>query len=143
MSMNQLQPNGSHARLINMRTGEVKALTRCAVTIGRSPRNDISIPADQSLSRHHALIVEIQGNFYLEDIGSRNGTAVNGKQIYARTPLHAGDEICMGLTQLVFQGPSSPPAEPDQKDTQDYSPAIRLGQQAGSIMNNLRRVAPA
>lgn len=126
-----------------MRTGEVKALTRCAVTIGRSPRNDISIPGDHALSRHHALIVELHGNFYLEDLGSRNGTTVNGKQIHARTLLRASDKILMGLTQLVFQGPSNPPAEADQKQTQDSSPAIRLGQQAGSIMNNLRRVAPA
>jgi pSer/pThr/pTyr-binding forkhead associated (FHA) protein len=114
-----------------MRTGEVKALMRCAVTIGRSPRNDVPIAGDQAVSRHHALIVEIQGNFYLEDIGSRNGTAVNGKQISTRTLLNAGDEISMGLTQLVFQGPSSCKAAADQKDTQDHSPAIRVGQQAG------------
>lgn len=70
-------------------------------TIGRLETNDIPIP-DPGLSRHHAEISTENGHFILTDLGSTNGTFVNGKRI-AEKPLKDGDKIDIGKVSLVFR----------------------------------------
>lgn len=70
-------------------------------TIGRLEGNQIVLPDDQ-VSRRHAVI-RCQGDTYLiEDLGSRNGTYVNGVRIGTAQPLHDGDLITIGATQMAF-----------------------------------------
>src|SRR5436190_10861969 len=70
-------------------------LRRDTLTIGRATDSDLSIPS-LSLSRRHARLVARVGGFLVEDLGSRNGTFVNGTQIRAATPVSTGDEIRCG-----------------------------------------------
>lgn len=71
------------------------------VTIGRLETNEIPIP-DPGLSRHHAEITPENGQYVLTDLGSTNGTFVNGKRIAEKT-LKDGDKIGIGKVSLVFR----------------------------------------
>lgn len=69
-------------------------------TIGRLPENTIYIP-DERLSREHARIEFRDGTFFLNDLGSRNGTALNGSLVSNPQPLHGGDTIELGSNTLI------------------------------------------
>jgi serine phosphatase RsbU (regulator of sigma subunit) len=77
-------------------------------TLGRSSQNDIAIP-DVSLSRHHARLTLREGIPYLEDLGSLNGTSLNGERITLPHPVQEDDDIMLGQVSLslvaVSQGP--------------------------------------
>jgi hypothetical protein len=74
-----------------------------SVSLGRSPDNMIRLE-DQIVSRQHARILGENGCYYIEDLGSGNGTLVNGRRITQKTPLHAGDQIKMGSTLFELVG---------------------------------------
>ncbi|MCE9535516.1 MAG: FHA domain-containing protein [Nitrospirae bacterium] len=76
-------------------------LTHETVTIGRKADNTLTID-DPAVSGHHARIVKIQAVFFLEDLQSTNGTAINGQSI-TRHQLHDADVITIGQHRLVFQ----------------------------------------
>ncbi len=76
-------------------------LTHETVTIGRKADNTLAID-DPAVSGHHARIVKIQAVFFLEDLQSTNGTAINGQSI-TRHQLHDADVITIGQHRLVFQ----------------------------------------
>ena len=81
------------------------AIARGAVSIGRSPRvgNDLVIESDGQLSKRHARIeMDADGRFTLYDLGSTNGTKVNGRRVDNRS-LHDNDEITLGATRITFQ----------------------------------------
>ena len=71
------------------------------LTIGRKADNALVIE-DPAVSGHHARIVKIQAVFFLEDLKSTNGTAINGQPI-TRHQLHDADVITIGQHRLVFQ----------------------------------------
>jgi len=77
-----------------------------ASIIGRSPSAAIRIDSP-GVSRSHARIVASGGAASVEDLGSKNGTFVNGSRIEAKTPLSDGDEILVGAIVLTFR--ASPP----------------------------------
>ena len=70
-------------------------------TIGRSPDCDIFLD-DVTVSRRHAVLVERDGGFFIEDQGSLNGTFVNRRRIEAPTRLENGDELQIGKYRLSF-----------------------------------------
>jgi FHA domain/zinc-ribbon domain len=70
-------------------------------TIGRSPDCDIFLD-DVTVSRKHAVLVEQDGDFLIEDLGSLNGTFVNRKRIESATRLESGDEVQIGKYRLSF-----------------------------------------
>jgi len=70
-------------------------------TIGRKADNTLAIE-DPAVSGHHARIVKVQAVFFLEDLKSTNGTAINGKPI-TRHQLHDADVITIGQHRIVFQ----------------------------------------
>ncbi|MEX2170018.1 MAG: SpoIIE family protein phosphatase [Pirellulales bacterium] len=73
--------------------------------IGRS--SDCAVSLDvAAVSRRHALVREDGGRFYLEDLGSRNGTFVNNERVGDRAPLSDGDQIlvCDQLLAFSFGG---------------------------------------
>jgi pSer/pThr/pTyr-binding forkhead associated (FHA) protein len=76
-------------------------LTLETLTIGRKADNTLVIE-DPAVSGHHARIVKIQAVFFLEDLNSTNGTAINGLPI-TRRQLRDADVITIGLHRLVFQ----------------------------------------
>ena len=71
------------------------------LTIGRKADNALVIE-DPSVSGHHAQIVKVQAVFFLEDLKSTNGTAINGRPI-TRHQLRDADVITIGQHRLVFQ----------------------------------------
>jgi pSer/pThr/pTyr-binding forkhead associated (FHA) protein len=77
------------------------ALTHETVTIGRKVDNTLVIE-DPAVSGHHARIVKVQAVFFLEDLMSTNGTAINGRPI-TRHQLRDTDLITIGQHRLVFQ----------------------------------------
>jgi pSer/pThr/pTyr-binding forkhead associated (FHA) protein len=76
-------------------------LTDETLTIGRKADNALVIE-DPAVSGHHAKIVKIQAVFFLEDLKSTNGTAINGRTI-SRHQLRDTDVITIGQHRLVFQ----------------------------------------
>ncbi len=69
-----------------------------AMSIGRAGDNDLHI-ADKSVSSYHARIFTYLDASYIEDLGSTNGTYLNGKRIEKHT-LHPGDVIKLGKHEL-------------------------------------------
>lgn len=91
----------SRARLIDTAANRAIDLASARVTLGRESRNDITIP-DINVSRTHAEIsLSPQGAWVITDLGSTNGTYVNGRAV-ASQPLNEGDHIAMGSTNFVF-----------------------------------------
>lgn len=73
-----------------------------AVSIGRA--SDCSIPIkDRYLSRKHAEIVAVDGTWMLKDLGSANGTYLNGSRVEHDQVLKTGDRIRLGDTEIVFE----------------------------------------
>ena len=70
-------------------------------TIGHSPENDISLPFDRTVSRIHAVLERVASRWCIRDLGSRNGTFVNGDRIWGERPLRSGDEIRIGTVRFV------------------------------------------
>jgi hypothetical protein len=73
--------------------------------IGRLTGCDICVP-DRNISRQHAALVTISGGWGVTDLGSTNGTFVNGERVTSR-PLADGDAIEVGATRLVYHAPRS------------------------------------
>lgn len=71
-------------------------------SMGRSPGNAVCIP-DAYASTQHALLTWREGQWWLEDRGSRNGTLLNGTRISSPTVVSAGDVIGVGRTQLKLE----------------------------------------
>ncbi|HDZ23948.1 MAG TPA: FHA domain-containing protein [Desulfobacteraceae bacterium] len=70
------------------------------ITLGRSKNNDLSLK-DITVSRHHAEIRKDKQEYLIVDLGSYNGTKLNGRLIQT-APLHFGDKVQIGLTRLTF-----------------------------------------
>lgn len=105
------------------RQGTCMELTPPGVSIGREVDNDVQLLVT-GVSRYHAKITFNGFAWSILDLGSTNGTRLNGKQISAETALTAGDSIVIGDQTLVFaehlaapeskaEAPAPPPA-PEQ-----------------------------
>jgi len=82
--------------------GDVQALLDDVYTIGRDPATNSITLADSSISTHHARITRSGETFTVEDLGSRNGTFVNGEKIAAPQALADNDVIRFGRVILIF-----------------------------------------
>ena len=90
---------------------ELDGIARARVTVGRSERADVAIDWDGEVSRLHAEIECVAGEWLIADDGlSSNGTFVNGQRIAARRRLADGDAIRVGSTVILFRNPQ--PAHP-------------------------------
>jgi pSer/pThr/pTyr-binding forkhead associated (FHA) protein len=89
-------------------------LTKERTTIGRKPHNDIQID-NLAVSGEHAVIVTILNDSFLEDLGSTNGTVVNGNPIKKHF-LQNNDVVELGKYKLKFVGEAAPAATGDKAD---------------------------
>jgi serine phosphatase RsbU (regulator of sigma subunit) len=71
-------------------------------TIGRSAECDVVLTV-RRVSGHHAQVLRMGGMYFIEDLGSSNGTFVNGKRIERRTPLQPGDRLDFFGTVLALE----------------------------------------
>jgi FHA domain len=95
------------------------------MTVGTLESNDVVVDAD-GVSRVHAVFERFGDTWCVRDLGSRNGTLVNGGRIIGERALHSGDEILLGRLRLLFRGPSpgketaaiaeAPPLTPRERD---------------------------
>lgn len=76
-------------------------LGRLRITLGRSARNDLCIP-DPFASRVHAEVRREGEEYYLQDLGSANGTLYNGGNVEGTITLTSGGRIQIGETEIVF-----------------------------------------
>jgi adenylate cyclase len=87
-----------------------------SLSIGRSPQATVVITDDPNVSRKHALVQrEASGEYYLSDLGSRNGTTRNGVPVTAPVPLADGDAFMIGSHRFVFHQTLD-----RSSDTEDY-----------------------
>jgi hypothetical protein len=95
------------------------------MTVGTLESNDVVVDAD-GVSRVHAAFERFGDAWCVRDLGSRNGTFVNGGRIIGERALHSGDEIVLGRLRLLFHGPGRgketaaiaqpPPLTPRERD---------------------------
>jgi hypothetical protein len=74
------------------------------IIVGRHIANALPLP-DREISRRHAQLFPRDDQFFVADLGSRNGIYVNGTKFQERA-LAPGDEICLGMTILLFDPPA-------------------------------------
>jgi pSer/pThr/pTyr-binding forkhead associated (FHA) protein len=89
-------------------------LTKERTTIGRKPHNDIQID-NLAVSGEHAVIVTILNDSFLEDLGSTNGTVVNGNQVKKHF-LQNNDVVELGKYKLRFVGEAAPAQAVEKAD---------------------------
>jgi pSer/pThr/pTyr-binding forkhead associated (FHA) protein len=73
------------------------------ITLGSADSNDLAVPADRRLSRLHAVFERYPAGWCVRDLGSRNGTFVNGVRIWQERALADGDEIRAGSSRFVLR----------------------------------------
>src|SRR6202035_1738085 len=82
-------------------------------SLGRHPNNSIQL-LDKIVSKEHCILEQRDGRFVLRDLGSLNGTYVNGDRVRGETSLKHGDEIALGSTRARYDDGSgvAPPPPP-------------------------------
>lgn len=130
------------AKLILSLNGAVQGehpLNKERITVGRKPDSDIRID-NLAVSGKHALIVTLLDDSFLEDLGSTNGTYVNGKLI-KKHALKNGDVIGIGKHELKYINECATADDDDFEKTMIIRPAsanaavaaMRAAEQAGAI----------
>ena len=71
--------------------------------LGRSSQNGIVLRSDDYASGRHALLTRHGGLLYVEDLGSTNGTFVNGRKTVGATPIREGDTVRVGSTTFRYE----------------------------------------
>lgn len=75
---------------------EIYPLESDIISLGREEDNSITLPYPE-ISRHHVRLSRVAEHYFIEDLGSLNGTRVNGKRLEVRQQLHLGDYVEIGL----------------------------------------------
>ena len=83
--------------------GTERELDSSAVTLGRSPENDLVLDSDEFASVQHARIEPRRDGVWVEDLESTNGTFVNGVKLTRPRKLTSGDVIRVGETNLRYE----------------------------------------
>jgi pSer/pThr/pTyr-binding forkhead associated (FHA) protein len=121
------------ARLVLHLDGQVLAeynMSKERYTVGRLPDNDIRID-NSAVSGHHALVINILNDSFLEDLNSTNGTYVNGKLIKKHALQH-GDVITVGHHALRFVDSETEESQDEFEKTMVISPRDAANLVAGS-----------
>ena len=97
---------GVPARLVTIEPKERRGTTFAITSnfgIGRDADNTVVITGDEYISGHHARLTLADGHVAIDDLGSRNGTYLNGTRLSQRHTVHTGDRIQVGYTVLEAQ----------------------------------------
>ncbi len=96
------QAGNAAPSLLNLQDNRLVPLTAARLIIGRDSSSDIQL-SDSNISRSHAeIFFNADGRWFIRDLGSTNGTKINGRRI-TEAPLNHGDIITMGVTRLEFR----------------------------------------
>src|SRR3990172_12134138 len=97
--------------LAGAKEGTVIPIKKKEFTIGRSKECTLRA-GSEAISRRHCILARTDAGFTVRDLGSRNGTYVNGQKIEQETELHDGDELSVGpLRFRVSAEQTAKPAE--------------------------------
>lgn len=100
------------------------------LSIGRSSECDIPVDWDGRVSRVHAELRRVGGNWFVVDDGlSRNGTFFNGNRVVGRRRLSDGDQVAVGRTMFVFREPTRGGAKSTAIGEAPSVPALTPAQQ--------------
>ena len=102
--------------------GSVFTLSEQPAIIGREDTADITI-GDPEMSRRHAKVVFQAGKYVIEDLGSTNGTILNGTKVTDPRTLASGDTIKIGQTVLEYQEQMLPTPAPVQQAPAPVAPS--------------------
>jgi adenylate cyclase len=96
-------------------------------TVGRGEENDFMLD-DRWISRNHAMLQSMEtGEVYLIDLGSRNGSFVNGRRVNVPVTLRSGDQLTFGQTELEFYAPPRQVYAPrSDEDARDFTATAAL-----------------
>jgi DNA-binding CsgD family transcriptional regulator len=81
----------------------IVALAGERVTVGKAAENTIALDGDPTVSRLHAVLERFDAGWCVSDLGSSNGTYVNGERIWSPQRLRHGDEVRIGRTRLLYR----------------------------------------
>lgn len=97
-------------------------------SLGRHPNNTIQL-LDKIVSKEHCILEQRDGQFILRDLGSLNGTYVNGERVRGETLLRHGDEIALGSTRARFDDGSGAalPLPPEGPGAVQHPPPPQAG----------------
>lgn len=98
-----------------------------SVVVGREAEHDLQLNFEDGASRQHCRIFAERGQVFVEDLGSRNGTKVNGKRIANRTPITGRDEVEVGKVKLrlVEAGGAAKPSVRTRPEPADEAPTTQ------------------
>ena len=102
------QPQVEAGKLVVLKSpalgeGEEWELDSAPLTLGRGAQNDVQLDEDEYASARHAKIEARRDGVWLEDIGSTNGTYLNGIRLTRSKRLTAGDVVRIGETELRYE----------------------------------------
>ncbi len=93
-----------------IRNADGKAITipfdRDRITLGRSRASDLCYPDEAGLSRQHLALTRVNGEWHVEDLGSKNGTLLNGDRLEKRMPFRVGDRVSAGHLTIEYAAPA-------------------------------------
>ena len=105
-----IQRGAARRSVVPLSPGEI-------VTIGRANSNRIVIP-DAKCSRHHCEVIFSEGQWFVRDLGSRNGVLIHGDEIEGEVPLRPGQVLLVGTCEIEFthENPERLPSPVEQTD---------------------------
>ncbi|HEX2031611.1 MAG TPA: FHA domain-containing protein [Actinomycetota bacterium] len=110
------------------------------IEVGREPGLGLTL-GDTLVSRRHARITPTRGGVLVEDLGSLNGTFINGNQVHAPSFASAGDQILVGVTVIQLRSPREVAQRPSA--VRPVPPALRVETPAPNYLPpDLQRAAP-
>lgn len=111
--------------------------TQPTLSIGRNPQSTVVLEDDPMVSRKHALVQRgSSGEFYLSDLGSRNGTRCNGLPVTSPVALNDGDAFTIGSHRFVFHNVVDPEARDDAE--QDPTDVLVVEQMITILVLDIR-----
>jgi len=123
------------AVLIGM-SAEVKGksfpVDRDNFTIGRKPDNAIMLD-NPTVSSHHCAIISKDGRFFLNDLGSTNGTLLNAKEVSDESRLRPRDLVQVGSVEFLFDAEETPEDAVTSPATRSFSESTKVEEATGSV----------
>ena len=94
------RPAGIVVEVVGGPMDGIRGKAEICLTIGRADAGELCLPGDPSISSQHARIVIDGGQYWLEDLGSTNGTYLGGGRVEGRVPIAPGSVFAVGRTTL-------------------------------------------
>jgi phosphoserine phosphatase RsbU/P len=130
---------------VRMQDGSTRTvpLGETSVSLGRATTNELCYAEDFGLSRQHLTFEKVSGQWMVRDLGSKNGTMVNGFRITAATPLGPGDTIQAGHLHITFGGHNQEMLDTMNQTVVFVERADVESAPSNTVVSSLNEVSPA